>query len=82
MSRRGMTLRDIARLMSEGPAKLARIDARKGKLEAGFDADFIVFDDAAPFRVEPAIVGREIVSYAANLDEAVVLAFGEDVWLQ
>ena len=29
----------------------------------------------------PAPVCREIVRYAATLDDAVVLAFGEDVWI-
>ena len=29
----------------------------------------------------PAAVCQEIVAYAANLDEAVVLTFGEDVWV-
>jgi hypothetical protein len=29
----------------------------------------------------PAAVCEEIVAYAANLDEAVVLTFGEDVWM-
>ena len=30
----------------------------------------------------PAAVCEEIVAYASNLDEAVVLTFGEDVWIQ
>jgi ATP-dependent Lon protease len=29
----------------------------------------------------PAAVCREIVAYAASLDEAVVFTFGEDVWM-
>ena len=31
--RRGFTLQDIIRLMSVGPAKLARLENRKGKIE-------------------------------------------------
>jgi allantoinase len=50
---RGFTLRDIARWMAEGPAKLAGCEARKGKLAAGGDADFVVFDPEAEFVVTP-----------------------------
>jgi len=85
MSRRGMTLRDIARLMSEGPSQLARIDARKGSLAVGKDADFIVFDDTAPFRVEPSIVEHrhKVTPYAgAQLTGVVRATFvrGNKVW--
>ena len=31
--KRGFTIQDILRLMSVGPAKLARLDKRKGKIE-------------------------------------------------
>lgn len=45
--KRGFGLADIARWMAEGPARLAGCDARKGKIEAGYDADFVVFDPEA-----------------------------------
>ena len=41
---RGFSLRDIARWMAEGPARLAGCDKRKGQIAAGYDADFVVFD--------------------------------------
>jgi allantoinase len=41
---RGFALREIARWMAEGPAKLAGCDRRKGRIAAGYDADFVVFD--------------------------------------
>jgi allantoinase len=47
--RRGFTLADIARWMAEGPAKLAGFGLRKGKISAGYDADFVVFDADAEF---------------------------------
>jgi allantoinase len=50
-SSRGFALGDIARWMSEAPAKLAGCDARKGKIAAGMDADFVVFDPEAEFTV-------------------------------
>ena len=37
--------------------------------------------DLAASPMVPAAVCREIVAYAENLDEAVVLTFGEDVWM-
>ena len=48
---RGFTLRDIARWMAEGPAKLAGCDTRKGRIAAGYDADFVVFDTETEFMV-------------------------------
>ena len=52
-SARGFTLREIARWMAEAPAKLAGSEASKGKLVAGMDADFVVFEPEAEFLVTP-----------------------------
>jgi allantoinase len=49
--RRGFTLDDIVRWMSSAPAALAGISHRVGALEAGRDADFVVFDTDAEFAV-------------------------------
>jgi allantoinase len=49
--RRGFTLLDLARWMSAAPARLAGSDARKGRLAAGYDADFVVFDADREFIV-------------------------------
>ena len=51
-SARGFTLSDLARWMAEGPAKLAGCDTRKGRIAAGYDADFVVFDPESEFVVE------------------------------
>ena len=48
---RGFGLNDIARWMAEGPAKLAGCDMRKGRIAAGHDADFVVFDTKSEFTV-------------------------------
>jgi allantoinase len=50
---RGFTVNDIARWMSEQPAKLAGLDRIKGQIAPGLDADFVIFDPDASFRVQP-----------------------------
>lgn len=55
-SRRGFTLADIARWMSEHPARLAGCESRKGRIAAGYDADFVVFDANAEFVVAPELL--------------------------
>jgi allantoinase len=49
--RRGRTLSDIARWMSEFPASLAGLSGHKGKIAPGFDADLVAFDPEATFAV-------------------------------
>jgi allantoinase len=43
-SKRGFTLLDLAQWMAAAPARLAGCDGRKGRIAAGHDADFVVFD--------------------------------------
>jgi allantoinase len=43
MRRRGFSLSDLARLMSQRPAQLAGLDGRKGVIAPGHDADFVLF---------------------------------------
>jgi allantoinase len=50
-SARGFGLGEIARWMAEQPARLAGIQARKGRIAPGRDADFVVFDPDADFEV-------------------------------
>ena len=48
---RGFALTDIARWMAEAPARLANCASQKGRIAAGRDADFVVFDPEAQFTV-------------------------------
>jgi allantoinase len=47
--RRGFTLLDLARWMAAEPARLAGCDTYKGRISAGHDADFVVFDSEREF---------------------------------
>lgn len=53
-SARGYTLPNLVRWMCEATAKLAGFDHRKGHLQAGYDADFVVFEPEAKFTVDLA----------------------------
>jgi len=50
-SQRGFTLLDLAQWMAAGPARLAGCATRKGRIAAGYDADFVVFDPNREFTV-------------------------------
>ena len=50
--RRKIAFDKIAALMTTGPATLAGLGHRKGRLAAGYDADIIAFDCDAPFVVQ------------------------------
>ena len=49
-----LTAPDMARLLSEAPAKAFGLWGRKGALEPGFDADIVVWDPAFEGPVDPA----------------------------
>ena len=52
---RGFTLEHIARWCCDAPARLANL-ASKGRIEAGRDADLVVWDPDATFVVEPSLI--------------------------
>jgi len=50
--RRGFTIADVARWLCSAPAKLVRLEHRKGLIQVGCDADIIIWNQAKQFRVE------------------------------
>ncbi|XP_077291672.1 allantoinase [Arctopsyche grandis] len=55
-SQRGLNLMDISRLLSAAPAKLCRLDEKKGSFRVGLDADMIVFDPEDGYTVTKDII--------------------------
>lgn len=53
---RGVSPERIAEWMSAGPARLARLDGRKGILAPGYDADIVVWDPEKSFVVDGALL--------------------------
>jgi allantoinase len=83
--RRGFTLRDLTTFLCEGPAQLASLGHRKGRLAPGYDADIIAFDPDAAFVVRESIVQHrhKVTPYAGEELNGVVRATyvrGKKVW--
>ncbi len=55
---RGYGIGDLVRWMAEAPARLAGLDARKGAIAEGRDADLVAWRPDAEWRVEPARLGH------------------------
>jgi allantoinase len=75
-NKRGFGLLELSRWMSAAPARLAGLDARKGKLEKGFDADIVVWHPEKEFEVVPEIIEfkNKITPYAGMCLRGVVEA--------
>jgi allantoinase len=50
--RRGFSIADLARWLCSAPAKLVGLEHRKGSIAVGCDADFVVWNPSAQFKVE------------------------------
>jgi len=63
MRERGLPLNKLTEWMSVAPSRLAGLESRKGAIVQGMDADLVVFDPEARFRVtEAQLVYRHPVS--------------------
>ncbi|XP_062853283.1 allantoinase, mitochondrial [Trichomycterus rosablanca] len=49
--RRGFSFPDVVKLMCDEPARLCRLDNRKGKLVPGHDADLVIWDPEKEFTI-------------------------------
>jgi allantoinase len=79
-SARGCGLDRVAQWMCVGPARLAGLAGRKGAIAAGCDADFVVFDPEAKWRVdaEKLFHRHKVTPYAGRELRGVVRA----TWLR
>ncbi len=50
---RSFNVEKLAEWLGSGPARLAGLDKRKGKIAVGYDADLVVWDPEAAFEVKP-----------------------------
>ena len=53
---RDVRLSDLSRWMSREPARMLRIQDKKGSIESGLDADLVVWDPQRQFRVEESTI--------------------------
>ena len=56
MRERGFSVEDISKLMSSNIAAFIKMDATKGRIEKGYDADIIVWDPNKKFKIETSMI--------------------------
>lgn len=83
---RGAGIEWVVRWMCEDTARLAGLEAQKGRLEVGYDADIVVLDPESSFVVDPSLLhqrhkltpyaGRELFGVVRATYVCGQLAFG------
>lgn len=78
--KRGHSLEDVVRWMSTRTARLVGLDARKGAIAVGLDADFAVLAPDETFTVDPAALQHRnrVTAYAGRTLSGVV----KSTWLR
>ncbi len=72
--RRGYSFNHLAEWLAHAPARLAGLEQRKGSLDAGSDADLVIWNPEAEFTVEPSMIEHrhKLTPYAGRLLSGVV----------
>lgn len=71
---RGFSVEQLARWMCLAPARLAGLNSRKGAIAAGYDADLVIWNPEATWKVEPAQIHHrhKLTPYAGRILKGVV----------
>ncbi len=74
MHRRGYSINRLAEWLARAPARLAGFEGRKGSITVGSDADILIWNPAAEFRVEPSMLQHrhKLTPYAGRTLSGVV----------
>lgn len=83
-SARGLGLQHVSRFLSWGPANLCGLQARKGALRKGCDADIVFFDPDATFVVSSDMIRHKnkVRWYFVRNYYLLTYSFYHDVFLQ
>ena len=57
----GVSLREAVRMLTLNPARAARVAERKGQLQAGYDADLLIFDESLQLQ---ATICRGVMAFS------------------
>jgi allantoinase len=76
MRERGISINHLVEWLARAPARLVRLDKRKGAIKAGYDADISIWNTDATFRVEPSMIEHrhKLTPYAGQTLSGVVEA--------
>jgi allantoinase len=72
--RRGYSLKRLSEWLSRAPARLVGFEKRKGSISVGSDADIVIWNPDAEFKVEPAMIHHrhKLTPYAGRVLSGVV----------